>query len=63
MKFSKSIANKKAISFYSYHLNKEKLNTITEFAKKFKFFKITFPISILMNISINKVLNVLILSN
>ena len=34
MKFSKSIANKKAISFYSYHLNKEKLNTITEFAKK-----------------------------
>ena len=34
MKFSKSKANKKAISFYSYHLNKEKLNTITEFAKK-----------------------------
>ena len=34
MKFNKSNANKKAISFYSYHLNKEKLNTITEFAKK-----------------------------
>jgi len=34
MKFSKSAANKKAISFYSHHLNKEKLNTITEFAKK-----------------------------
>ena len=34
MKFNKSIANKKAISFYSHHLNKEKLNTITEFAKK-----------------------------
>ena len=34
MKFSKSTANKKAISFYSYHLNKEKLNTIKEFAKK-----------------------------
>ena len=24
MKFSKSTANKKAISFYSYHLNKER---------------------------------------
>ena len=34
MKFNKSIANKKAISFYSHHLNKEKLNTIIEFAKK-----------------------------
>mgnify|MGYP003086613417 CR=1 FL=1 len=36
MKFSKSKANKKAISFYSHHLNKEKLNTIKEFAKKNK---------------------------
>ena len=36
MKFSKSKANKKAISFYSYHLNKEKLNTITEFAEKIR---------------------------
>ena len=34
MKFSKSTASKKAVSFYSYHLNKEKLNTIKEFAKK-----------------------------
>ena len=34
MKFNKSTANKKAISFYSYHLNKEKLNTIKEFAEK-----------------------------
>ena len=34
MKFNKSTANKRAISFYSHHLNKEKLNTITEFAKK-----------------------------
>ena len=36
MKFSTSIANKKSISFYSHHLNKEKLNTITEFAKKIR---------------------------
>ena len=34
MKFSKSTANKKAISFYSHCLNKEKLNTITNFAEK-----------------------------
>lgn len=34
MKFSKSIANKKAISFYSHHLNKEKLNKIKVFAEK-----------------------------
>ena len=34
MKFSKSTTSKKSISFYSHHLNKEKLNTITEFAKK-----------------------------
>ena len=34
MKFSKSTADKKAISFYSHHLNKEKLNTIKEFAEK-----------------------------
>ena len=34
MQFSKSTVNKKAISFYSHHLNKEKLNKITEFAKK-----------------------------
>ena len=34
MKFNKSTTNKRAISFYSHHLNKEKLNTITEFAKK-----------------------------
>ena len=34
MKFNKSTANKRAISFYSHHLNKEKLNTITKFAKK-----------------------------
>ena len=34
MQFSKSTANKKAISFYSHHLNKEKLNTIKEFAEK-----------------------------
>jgi len=34
MKFNKSTADKKAISFYSHHLNKEKLNTIKEFAKK-----------------------------
>ena len=36
MQFSKSTASKKAISFYSHHLNKEKLNTITEFAKKIR---------------------------
>ena len=36
MKFNKSTANKKAISFYSHHLNKEKLNTITEFAEKIR---------------------------
>ena len=36
MQFSKSTANKKSISFYSHHLNKEKLNTITEFAKKIR---------------------------
>ena len=34
MKFSKSTASKKAVSFYSYHLNKEKLNTIKAFARK-----------------------------
>ena len=34
MKFNKSTADKKAISFYSHYLNKEKLNTITEFARK-----------------------------
>ena len=34
MKFNKSTASKKSISFYSHHLNKEKLNTITVFAKK-----------------------------
>ena len=34
MKFNKSTANKKSISFYSHDLNKEKLNTIKEFAKK-----------------------------
>ena len=34
MQFSKSTANKKAISFYSHHLNKEKLNTIKVFAEK-----------------------------
>ena len=36
MQFSKSTANKKAISFYSHHLNKEKLNTIKEFAEKIR---------------------------
>jgi len=36
MKFNKSTANKKAISFYSHHLNKEKLNIIKEFAKKIR---------------------------
>ena len=36
MKFNKSTINKKAISFYSYHLNKEKLNIIKTFAKKIK---------------------------
>ena len=34
MKFNKSTADKKAISFYSHYLNKEKLNTIKAFAKK-----------------------------
>ena len=34
MKFNKSSINKKSISFYSYHLNKEKLNTIKIFAEK-----------------------------
>ena len=34
MKLSKSKTNKKAISFYSHHLNKEKLNTIKVFAEK-----------------------------
>ena len=34
MKLSKSKTNKKAISFYSYHLNKEKMNTIKVFAEK-----------------------------
>jgi len=34
MRFSKSKANKKSIVFYSYHLNKEKLNTIKSFAEK-----------------------------
>ena len=34
MKFNKSSINKKSISFYSYHLNKEKLNTIKVFAEK-----------------------------
>ena len=34
MKFNKSTTNKKSISFYSHYLNKEKLNTIKEFAKK-----------------------------
>ena len=63
MKFSKSTANKKAISFYSHHLNKEKLNTIIEFAKKFKFFKTLFLTFIMMNTSINKVSNVQISSN
>ena len=32
MQFSKSKETKKSISFYSHHLNKEKLNTIKEFA-------------------------------
>ena len=36
MKFNKSLTNKKAISFYSHHLNKEKLNTIKAFAEKIK---------------------------
>ena len=63
MKFNKLTINKKAISFYSHHLNKEKLNSIKIFAEKFKFFKIIFRISISMNTSINKVSNVLILSN
>ena len=36
MKFNKSTANKKAISFYSHHLNKEKLNIIKTFAEKIR---------------------------
>ena len=36
MKFNKSITNKKAVSFYSYHLNKEKLNTIKKLAEKIR---------------------------
>ena len=36
MKFSKSTIDKKSISFYSYHLNKEKLNTIKVFAEKIR---------------------------
>ena len=36
MQFSKSTANKKSISFYSHHLNKEKLNKIKVFAKKIR---------------------------
>ena len=36
MKFNKSSINKKSISFYSYHLNKEKLNTIKIFAEKIR---------------------------
>ena len=36
MKLSKSKTNKKAISSYSHHLNKEKLNTIKVFAEKIK---------------------------
>ena len=36
MKLSKNSTTKKAISFYSYHLNKEKLNTITNFAEKIR---------------------------
>ena len=36
MKFNKSTTNKKAISFYSHHLNKEKLNTIKVFAEKIR---------------------------
>jgi len=36
MRFSKKSTNKKAISFYSYHLNKEKLNTIISFAEKIR---------------------------
>ena len=34
MKFNKLTINKKAISFYSHHLNKEKLNSIKIFAEK-----------------------------
>ena len=36
MKFSKSTTSKKAISFYSHHLNKEKLNIIKTFAEKIR---------------------------
>ena len=36
MKFNKSTANKKAISFYSHHLNKEKYNSVKIFAEKIK---------------------------
>ena len=36
MQFSKSITNKKVVSFYSHHLNKEKLNTIKKFAEKIR---------------------------
>ena len=36
MKFNKSTANKKAVSFYSHYLNKEKLNTIKAFAEKIR---------------------------
>jgi len=36
MRFSKKSTNKKAISFYSYHLNKEKLNAIINFTEKIR---------------------------
>ena len=36
MKFNKSTIDKKSISFYSHHLNKEKLNTIKVFAEKIR---------------------------
>ena len=36
MKFNKSTADKKAISFYSHHLNKEKYNSVKIFAEKIR---------------------------